>query len=383
MYYAKKQKIVSKRENSYRHLPGAYDYDGLAHWWAYNYGYKSTAGGRMSAAGNQVKSYSTVIATMFDPPPKQSTPFVLIAEGQHSSTTATHKRAVENAVLHMNYIFVSNPDPYLVEDHESNMASILASLAHLGEEYPKKRIDSTRNEVARRMTEYKVTAEKYASYFKLKNRSGYKQIMKFPMPGSDNFIELLEESNKSRMQAKAKAKAKKARKLAQLKAKEAEKAKLNLAKWLAGENVQIMSTYLDKTYMRIKKNKIETTNHASIGLIEAVKSYLRLKKGTLKEGMHIGPYVFGGIDTDDNAHIGCHTVPLADIDELIGIVVAEKEAYVEEDRRNREAEFQKEMDELPSFDDLFEQIEGCLSEEDGVFSCINLSDLDNEDKENL
>jgi flagellin-specific chaperone FliS len=334
---------VGKRKNLYRHDPGSYDYSGLAHWWAYNYGYKTTGQGRMTADGNRIKSYSTVIGRMFDPVKKGAQPFVLLASGRYSNTTATHMSAIHSAVSHMDYMFIADPDPFGRDDHISNLRVILSSLEHLASEYPKKRKDTTREAVLSGMVNNKKNAEKYASYFKVKNTSEYKQIKKFPMPTDENFEELFEQTIKDKMAAAARLKAKKARARKKENEKNAAIAKGRLERWLKGEDVYVDSRYLEKVYLRIKNNLIETTESAHIGLIDAVKAYIRLKKGTLKEGMHIGPYVYGGIDEMKNIHVGCHVIPLEDVDIMIGTVIAEKEAYMEDDQRRRDAEYEAEQ----------------------------------------
>ncbi len=349
-------KKVGKRSDDYRHDPGSYDYFGLAHWWAYNYGYKTTAGDRMKADGNRIKSYTTVIGRMFDPAEKGEQPFVLLSSGRYSNTTVTHMSAIRRAVSHMNYMFISNPDPFYKEDHIANLRALLSALEHLAEEYPKKRKESTRLDVIRSMISNKRNAEKYASYFKLRNSSEYKQIGKFPMPTDENFAELIEQSTKDKMAAEARAKAKKARALKKENKEKADKVQAKLKAWLNGDNVYVNSHYLEKVYLRIKDGIIETTENAHIGMMDAMKAYLRFKKGTLKEGMHIGPYTYGGIDNGKNAHVGCHIIPLKDIDLMVGAIIAERDAYIEDDRRTRDAEYEAEMEEMGSLDEIMGEL---------------------------
>ena len=315
-------KKVSKRSLGNKHSPGSYDYSGLAHWWAYNYGYKTTGGKRMTSDGNRIKSYTTVIGRMLDPAKNGLQPFVLLSSIRHSNTTATHVRAVLDAVSHMDYMFVRNPDPSSREDHISNLQLLLSSLEDLADDYHKKRKDSTRNTIVEKMIANKLNAEKYASYFKLKTTSEYKQIKKHPMPTDINFAELHEQSVKNRMRAKARADAKKARKLKEYRAEKASMAAASLKRWLNGEEVRVDGHYLEKVYMRISGDRIETTGRAALSLEEAIKAYLSFKKGTLKENMSIGPYSFGGIDEDMNAHVGCHVIPLKDIEAMIDEVIA-------------------------------------------------------------
>ncbi len=308
---------VSKRSSDFRHSPGSYDYSGLAHWWAYNHGHRSTAGGRMSCSGTRIYSYTTVVARMFDPPKGRSEPLVLVSNERHSNTTQKHIGAILNAVRHMNVLYVDDVDPYRKQDHLHNLRSILNSQITLGASYKSKRADTTRQAVVDGMISNKKKAEMYATYFKLRNTSEYKQIMKIPIPGDPNFDEELEEYNKKKMAAEARAKAKKAKQLAKEKKEQFERAQENLKKWLSGENVYVDYGMLDKVYLRVKGDMIETTERAKIPLKEAVIAFKRFKKGKLREGMHVGPYAYSGIDSDGNAHIGCHVVPLQSIEDLM------------------------------------------------------------------
>jgi len=361
-------KKVGKRSSGNKYSPGSYDYSGLAHWWAYNYGYKHTGGGRMTSDGNKIKSYTTVIGRMLDPAKKGLQPFVLLSSERYSNTTATHMRAVLDAVSHMDYMFISNPDPRSREDHILNLQSLLSSLEYLAEDYHKKRKDSTRNAIVEKIMVNKLNAEKYASYFKLKRSSEYKQIKKYPLPTDANFTEFHEQSVKSKMRAKARADARRARRLKKDRAEKSLIEEANLKRWLNGENVRVNGDYLEKVYMRISGDMIETTSRVTVGLNEVTKAYLRFKKGTLKEGMKIGSYTYGGIDEDNNAHIGCHVIPLEDIDAIIGVVIAERAAYIENDQRIRQSAYDKEMD--MSFDEIMGELKDCFVQLDKTYDDI-------------
>ena len=368
-------KKVRKRKSENPRSPGSYDYLGLAHWWVYNNGHASTAfdrrGGvyRMSAEGTRIKSYSTVIGRMFDPVKKGGQPLILLTSNNYSPTTQTHMGAILSAASHMDYLYIANPDPCYMDDHQSNLNVLLSNLDHLAEEYPKKRRDSTRKAVANAMAENVSVANRYASYFKLKKTSPYKQIVKFPMPDDVDFESKIEQSVKDRMMAEQRARSKKVRDLEKQKKKEYEKAQSQLALWLKGEEVYVNRGYLDKVYLRIVDNTIETTENASIGMGDAIRAYIRFSKGKLNKGMHIGAYTYGGIDEDKNAHIGCHTIPLADIDKMVATVIAERAAYAEDDKRDRDKAYAEEMD--VGLDELFGELKDLMSGIDNAVSEIS------------
>ena len=297
--------------------PGRYDYEGLAHWWVYNQGYVTTAGGKMSAEGTLLYSYNTVIARMFDPPNKGEQPFVLISSERYSNTTAKHINIVTYAVAHMNYVFVANPNPSIKEDHRCNLKMFLEEMEDLGLSYPRKRKESTKQAVIRRMTEIKADTEKYARYFKLRNLYEYKAIINFPMPDNNNdFTELVEQSVKDRVRHQQEAKMYEARKARLEHKKEVEKAKAKLKKWLKGEDVWVDGNLLERIYLRVKGGMIQTTRHAYIDIDDAIKAYLRFKEGKLSDGMHVGPYTFGTVDKD-RIYIGCHIFNIQTIEDFM------------------------------------------------------------------
>ncbi len=344
------QKKVGKRSSGYRHPPGSYDYSGLAHWWVYNYGVRSTGSGRMTADGNQISSYSTVIATLFDPNRtvfNNGNNLILISNYNYSVTTAKHLSKIKEASYHLNVLYVGNPDPGGRTDHISNMRNYLFNLEELAESYLKRRADSTRERDAKSMGTLRFSAIKYGEYFKLKNIKEYNQIIKFPMPDNDNFEEKVISSAKDRMISGAKEKKRKANKAKKANEDMAKKEGEKLILWLRGEKVYVSDKYLDKIYMRVMGDYIETTGGAKIRLKDAGKAYARFTVGKLSVGMHIGEYTFGGIDEDNNAHIGCHTLPLSDIAKLLdGVKEVETEVVDPEEEIESIDSLVRELDEL-------------------------------------
>ena len=82
-----KKYSINSRENSDQTV-GSYDYEGLCHYFIYNYGRKDTASNRMSCTYNYIYSYNQVIAQMLERQKKDDTPVLLISSISYSSTTA-------------------------------------------------------------------------------------------------------------------------------------------------------------------------------------------------------------------------------------------------------------------------------------------------------
>ena len=355
---------VSKRSSNFRHEPGKYDYNGIAHWWAYNYGSMSTAGDRMSTSGNRIYSYGTVIARMFDPPAGQSSPLVLITKQHYSTTTSKHVGAVRSAVSHMNYILVSDPDPYGKTSHIANLAAMLNHLEDLGESYQRKRLSHTKHAVFYKMRDIKSGALLYGEYFKLRNTKEYKRILKYILPGEQGFEEFVRVLPEERRKREAKDNAAKIRAARKAHKADYDKAQERLKLWLNGDDTRPPNpSYLDEVYLRVKGGVIETTEGAIISVSSATKAYLTHKRGHLTKGMHVGPYTFDGIDENNNAHIGCHTISMDKINAAVEVILAEREAHKENaeiDRRKLLDE--QEREEEQSLDVLFSELKDLMSD---------------------
>jgi len=320
MSYQDLFKKVGKRSSDYRHAPGAYDYDGLAHWWAYNYGYKTTGKGRMSADGNTILSYNTVIAVMMDPPKGKTEPLVLISKYNYSSTTATHIGSVLNAVRHMNVIYVDEVEPTVHRDHIRNLEGFRSGMEAMAEAYRKARVDHTRAAYAESFIKKKDNAEVYAKYFKLRRESVYKSIMRMPDPYDKDFEKILGAEIDKRIKKEKADRAREKRELFEKEKEEKKLADIKLERWKNGEDVYVNKRFMDKTYIRLKDGFIETTENASIPAREACVAFKRYSNGKLKKGAHIGVYTFGGVDSSGDAHIGCHSIPYDDIKSLMETV---------------------------------------------------------------
>ena len=296
---------------------GSYDYNGLSHWFVYNWGYKSTANGRMSCDGNAAYSYRTKIAQMYDAPKGYNEPFILISGDTWSNTTTTHIGAIYNASRHLNQIEVSKVDPYSIEDHRINLQFFYDSIIKAIKKYKKARKDWSKDSWYRQYHKALKECELYADLFKVKREKLYKAIKKLPAIDDElAFKTIAEIEAKLKKQAKAEENRRRKALIAANKEK-AEQAKVDLANWLKGGNTMPNTSYLDQVYIRIKGAFIETTERATISLKSCIEAYRKYEEGTLNVGDNISGFNYRGIDTDGNALIGCHIVPMKQIKQLL------------------------------------------------------------------
>lgn len=306
---------INKRSNDNLSV-GSYDYDGLAHYWAYNYGRKSTAGDRMSVSGNSVYSYSTVIATMHPPISGGRPPFVLINTSDWGPTTSKHLNCVESSVSHMDHMRVDNANPRGKADHEHNLEVFFDTAMTASEKYARARSEWSINNHLRTYYRMIDNAKMYASYFKLRNNKFYKRLMELPDPSGEHSVEALKELKDKMEKAEQAANSKRLREIRKRDKELADKADTELQEWLKGANKVPNSRYLKQVYIRVKGAVVQTTEHASISLKACIAAYTKYNAGTLKQGDDISGFTFGGVQ-NGIAGIGCHRVPMTEIERLL------------------------------------------------------------------
>ena len=309
-----KIKKIEDRKNDNLSV-GSYDYEGLAHWWTYNHGYKQTAGGRMSATGNVVKSFSVEIARMYQPV-KGAPVMVLISSSGYSNTTAGHIRAVESAVNHLNVMTVPNVSPYSKSDHEENLAYLFEGAYEACDKYGRARSEEAKlgwlNTYYRKIS----TLKAYGEYFKKRGSATYKKTLALPDPSGEHSREELKLLKKKMEKAKTAAASKRLRAIRAMDKELTIKADTILKSWLDGGGQMPDNKYLDKIYLRIKGAVIETTDRASISLKAAIAAYGSYLKGELKKSSDVSGFTFEGVK-DGYATIGCHKVSMVEIERLL------------------------------------------------------------------
>ena len=304
---------INNRKSQHTMKVGSYDYQGLAHWWAYNHGDKSTAGDKMSVYGNTVYSYRTPIAKMLPPRKGSKEPVIILCDLYGwSNTTQKHIRVVAMACSHLEIIRVFDLDCNI-----GTLKGYIDEQRELAHSYPRKRKERTREEVLIKMQQNVLNVENLASYFKLKRSKEYKAFKRIPLPTTDNFEETLKTViSKSTKIAEAAKRAVK-RKQQKQNEKRIAQAKDNLAKWFNGENVSVNMSMLGLSpKLRIKGDMIETTSKGTLPLKVARVFFKKYQEGKLKEGQHISSYMFRGV-SNGIARIGCHRVELTEIERVL------------------------------------------------------------------
>jgi hypothetical protein len=110
--------------------------------------------------------------------------------------------------------------------------------------------------------------------------------------------------------SEAKREAKRARELELRKATEGEK----LAAWLKGETSNTFYA-LDKVYLRVRANSIETTKGARVPLRDGLRLLEKIRAGVDVTGEKIASYQVTRV-TLDHVQIGCHKIEFSTINEL-------------------------------------------------------------------
>lgn len=90
----------------------------------------------------------------------------------------------------------------------------------------------------------------------------------------------------------------------------------DLIKWRNGETIY---RHFATTALRVKNDTIETTRGAIVPLKDARLAYRALKAGKDISGFRIGEFTVKHI-IDDNLVIGCHTIPLQEIEKLASVL---------------------------------------------------------------
>jgi len=270
---------------------GSYDYNGLSHWFVYNYGHKSTANGRMSCDGNAAYSYRTKITQMYDVPKGYNEPFILISGDTWSNTTTTHIGAIRNASRHLNQIEVSYVGPYNIEKHRVNLQFFYNKMIEAIKKYKRARTEWSKNRWNIQYYKALKDCELYADLFKIRREKLYKAIQKLPTI-DDKLASQTVAEIEAKLKKQVEAKELKRRKALIVANKEkAKQAKVDLDNWLKGGNTIPNAQYLDKVYIRIKGAFIETTERATISLKSCIEAYKKYEAGTLKVGDNISDVI--------------------------------------------------------------------------------------------
>lgn len=101
--------------------------------------------------------------------------------------------------------------------------------------------------------------------------------------------------------------------------KRQEEVKKNRQAWLDGKDVYYSSIWNGTVELRVKGDRIQTSQGAEISVKMALKLWDRIKTHQSVEGFDFGPYKADGIK-DNVLTVGCHNIPLSEIERIAGII---------------------------------------------------------------
>lgn len=313
---------IRKRKNDNLTF-GQYDYKGLAHWWVYNYGKGNTGGyydgtPRMSALYNAIYSYKFMIAKMYPSQKGDSSPFILIANGNFSGTTQKHIRAVKNATAGMTVLGIQNIAPNTKEDHCNNLKKLYEEIVLSVGKFCRAKSDNKKKEYLDTYYKKRYTIVSYATYFKLRKHRFYKRAIAIADPSNKYSKEEFSAFRDKVVKIEEKERRKKDKEKRERHTKRVKEAESILQEWLKGGNRLPDEQYLSETYLRVKGAVVETTECACINLKSSIEALRKYKEGTLKKGDSISGFKFKGI-SDGYAQIGCHSVSMKEINRVLSM----------------------------------------------------------------
>ena len=259
--------------------------------------------GNRSFEGNDAYSYRTVVARIVHNAKGERA--YLLTTRSYSVTTAKHMSEIRAALRGMSPVFnVPNLHPeYLVDGHLGNVNSYWVRIADLAGKAERARVTGPwHTEHAQRLL---TELREYVKFFRLKGKQ-YK--VPEDLADIDKTLADLAEAN---TKAKAEA-AKKEREREKQREKNAQEA---LARWMAGERVQL--PYLTWSHLRYSADglRVETSHGAEVPadhaaaalrqllpLVKAKKAY----RPQYPQVVRIGYYTLHSVDDAGNVRIGCH-----------------------------------------------------------------------------
>jgi len=258
----------------------------LCHKWA-NMEQESgrTSTGTLFFNRNTIYSYGDHFAIAKHIVNEQGQRAVLFTERRYSNTTAKHISSVYMSCKNDNLIYCANP----IGSHEINFKYWEQSAEHDG---------ANKLAKARKPEKYLAvladierTANIYASYFGIELPETLKALLSIK-----DKTEFLAFADKKAEFIKAERKIKEA--------EQKKKFKEDIKKWFNLETSRLYTTY-KYDFLRIKDNRVETTQAVQIPLEIAKRLYISIKEGTIKQGDKILNYSIDEIGAQ--IKIGCHT----------------------------------------------------------------------------
>jgi hypothetical protein len=239
---------------------------------------------------------------------------VLFTSRGYSNSTAHHKSITRRAVSHCNVFEV----PSVSGDHIDNMKYFFREAMNLrGKALRATKYGSQFAHDAKKTLEI---ALHYSRTFKM-DYAKYSAGVPSPLFPKDTLEKMEEKRQREEKRSQERWEKKREREEKERQERIA-KAKENLKEWLEGHNPAgafNLGYYLDKIYLRVNGENIQTTKGAEIPLTVARKLWERIKENKPLAGMSLGHYT---VDTFDGEilTVGCHTISLSEMQRLAAIL---------------------------------------------------------------
>ncbi len=104
--------------------------------------------------------------------------------------------------------------------------------------------------------------------------------------------------------------------------------KEKLSAWMNGEDVGYRYRFAE-TRLRIKGDTVQTSKGAEVPVIEARKLYRAWKLGVDMVGRRVGYFTVSSMD-HECIHIGCHTIPMSEVERIAPELMSDSKAGIEE-----------------------------------------------------
>ena len=210
---------------------------------------------------------------------------ILFTERSYSNTTAKHMNHVWMSCKNDNIINCYRPD----STHEENFQF----WAKNAEEFGASKLAKARKpeKYLKILSDVELVSTKYANFFGLELPEYLKAVIS--IKDKNEFLQFADKKAEYE-------KAEKARKLKQQK----KEFKEQIKKWFNGELYRLNTTY-KFDFLRIRENRVETTQAVQIPIEIAKRLYLKIKTDTLAVGDKILDYSVNNVGKE--IKIGCHT----------------------------------------------------------------------------
>lgn len=285
----------------------------VAHLWAHQVqDWAKNSSGSVSFRGDTIYSYSTPIARHLDG-------VVLFDGSRYSKTTSGHQGRIRYACSHLTRFDVFDVSASTEEQHEKNVTYMLQD-AHANYE---KAQHATMWGSANLLILADVDIEKadtlveQARLYRDKFCPKFKNTM-FNVVMFDSLRKRLKGAKELREERQAKQQ----RKYEEQRRKYEEQQRVNLERWVKGEDVRDTFYYLE-TRLRVKGDNVETSLGANVPITQGVILYKLAQKVKNDPSFKVKPRKIGhyqlgadSITSDGNVMIGCHNLTFGEMERI-------------------------------------------------------------------